>query len=114
MLFCLEQPSENEILLENGFLKVWIMHIIFQHTPRSTVGESVLFCSSLGEAVDKLKLKPFCDVIENIWIIGGASVYLVMVVHNFYAHQGISSFNPGIYGPPKLPPDLCYPSSRRF
>ncbi len=41
--------------------------------------ENVLVCKSLDSALKKLELAPYVEQIENVWIIGGASVYKVII-----------------------------------
>ena len=50
-----------------------VVQLIFRSSPC----ENVLYCKSLDEALDKLKQQPHADIVENVWIIGGASVYQV-------------------------------------
>lgn len=40
--------------------------------------ENTLTCKSLESAMQLLQTPPYLDQIENIWIIGGASVYKVV------------------------------------
>lgn len=86
ILSYLEQLSEGLV-----FVKNWseAISITVWYISRPSASESILFCSSLDEAVSKLRLEPFCDVVENIWIIGGASVYLVMMNIIYYSNWHI-------------------------
>ena len=45
-----------------------------------TTSENVLTCKSLESALQLLQIPPYLDQIENIWIIGGASVYRVYIL----------------------------------
>ena len=45
-----------------------------------TTSENALTCKSLESALQLLQIPPYLDQIENIWIIGGASVYRVYIL----------------------------------
>ena len=47
------------------------------YIPRPTTDENILRCQSLEEALNALQSPPISNQLENIWIIGGASVYQV-------------------------------------
>lgn len=51
-------------------MKNWIVSYFFSD-------ESVKVCQSLKSALEMLQEGPYAEEIENIWIIGGASVYRV-------------------------------------
>ncbi|XP_064553780.1 dihydrofolate reductase [Drosophila montana] len=42
---------------------------------KAELPNDVLLCRSLEEALKTLESEPWCDQIENIWIVGGSGVY---------------------------------------
>ncbi|XP_075218015.1 dihydrofolate reductase-like [Lycorma delicatula] len=47
------------------------------------LGPEVHICNSLNAAVELLKQPPLCDIVENVWVIGGSSVYEEAMKSNF-------------------------------
>lgn len=80
------------------------VNVVLSRSTLPSPNESVLFCSSLDEAVGKLKLEPYSDVIENVWIIGGASVYLESMerpnCHRIYVTRVQEDFECDVFMPP--------------